>query len=142
MTDVKKKATLKIPDEVHPESGLSSAAQTPYNVIGVKNADLNNNFTEGVKKEKVKFIPADGQMPIVLNNDIRILSKPKQIKYVHLNLQSPRMKQAMETVGFLKEDLDTKKTKEDFAYSTKLPGQMMTAADYDAAVVDLRFRHY
>ena len=48
----------------------------------------------------------------------------------------------MENVGFVKEDLDTKKPKEDFAYSSKLPGQMMTAADYDAAVVELRFKHY
>ena len=52
------------------------------------------------------------------------------------------MRQAMENVGFLKDDLDTNKAKEDFAYSQKLPGQMMTHADYDAGVVDLRFRHY
>ena len=52
------------------------------------------------------------------------------------------MRQAMENVGFLKDDLDTTKTKEEFAYSQKLPGQMMTAADYDEGVVDLRFRHY
>ena len=76
------------------------------------------------------------------NNDIRIISKPKQIKYVRLNCHSPKMRQAMINVGFEKDDLDTRKTKDDFAYSSKMPGQMMTATDYDASVVDLRFRHY
>ena len=48
----------------------------------------------------------------------------------------------MRNIGFEKDDLDTKKTKEDFEYSSKIAGQVMSAAEYDQSVVDLRFRHY
>lgn len=58
------------------DSGPSSAAQTPYHVIGKKNDDLTNiGNAESPKKEKVKFVPVAGET--VLYNDIRILSKPK-----------------------------------------------------------------
>ena len=56
------------------------------------------------------------------NNDIRPLTKPKQIRLVKLDLDSPRMKQAMKNIGLEKEDLDTKKTQEEFAYSSKVSG--------------------
>ena len=52
------------------------------------------------------------------------------------------MKQAMKNIGLEREDLDTKKTKEDFTYSNKIAGQVMSAAEYDDGVVELRFRHY
>ena len=48
----------------------------------------------------------------------------------------------MMNIGLEKEDLRTKKTKEEFAYSTKVPGQPMSANEYDEGVVELRFRHY
>ena len=59
-----------------------------------------------------------------------------------LDLDSPRMKQAMKNIGLEREDLDTKKTKEEFMYSAKLPGQSMNPLEYDENVVGLRFRHY
>ena len=52
------------------------------------------------------------------------------------------MKQAMKNIGLEREDLDTKKTKEEFMYSSKVPGQSMNALEYDENVVGLRFRHY
>ena len=48
----------------------------------------------------------------------------------------------MKNIGLEKEDLDTKKTQEEFAYSSKVSGQPMTANEYDEGVVELRFRHY
>ena len=52
------------------------------------------------------------------------------------------MQQAMKNLGFEKEDLDPKKTLEDFMYSSKIAGQPMSPSEYDENVVDLRFRHY
>ena len=78
MTDTKaKKAILKIPiDSNGLDSGPSSAAQTPYNVIGKKNVDLaTHSNAESPKKEKVRVVPLPGDLQP--NNDIRILSKPK-----------------------------------------------------------------
>ena len=48
----------------------------------------------------------------------------------------------MKNIGLERDDLDTKKTKEEFTYSTKVAGQPMSANEYDENVVDLRFRHY
>ena len=48
----------------------------------------------------------------------------------------------MKNIGLVRDDLDTKKTKEEFTYSTKVAGQPMSANEYDENVVDLRFRHY
>lgn len=61
------------------------------------------------------------------NNDIRLLTRPKQIRLVKLDLDSPRMRSAMMNIGFEKDDLDTKKTREDFEYSSKVAGQAMSA---------------
>ena len=52
------------------------------------------------------------------------------------------MKTAMKNIGFEKDDLDTKKTREDFEYSSKVAGQAMSAQEYDDNIIDLRFRHY
>jgi len=46
------------------------------------------------------------------NNDIRQLVRPAQTRLVNLDLDSPRMSQAMRMLGFEKEDLDTKKRRE------------------------------
>ena len=59
-----------------------------------------------------------------------------------LDLDSPRMKQAMKNLGLLRDDLDTKKTRDEFTYSSKVAGQPMSANEYDESVVNLRFRHY
>ena len=48
----------------------------------------------------------------------------------------------MKNIGLVREDLDTKKTKEEFMYSSKIAGQPMGANEYDESVVGLRFRHY
>ena len=52
------------------------------------------------------------------------------------------MQAAMINLGFEKEDLDTKKVREDFTYSSKVAGQTMSPAEYDESIIDLRFRHY
>ena len=48
------------------------------------------------------------------NNDIRLLVKPSQVRLVNLDLDSPRMSQAMQVLGFEKEDLNTRKRKDHF----------------------------
>ena len=61
------------------------------------------------------------------NNDIRLLTRPKQVRLVRLDLDSPRMRTAMKNIGLEKDDLDNKKTREDFEYSSKVAGQAMSA---------------
>lgn len=48
------------------------------------------------------------------NNDIRQLVKPSQVRLVNLDLDSPRMQQAMKKLGYSKEDLNNSKRKEYF----------------------------
>ena len=48
------------------------------------------------------------------NNDIRQLVKPSQVRLVNLDLDSPRMQQAMKKLGYSKEDLNNSKRKENF----------------------------
>ena len=48
------------------------------------------------------------------NNDIKVLTKPNQVRLVNLDLESPRMMQAMKMLGFEKEDLNTRKRREHF----------------------------
>mgnify|MGYP007004898253 FL=1 len=49
-----------------------------------------------------------------MNNDIRPLVRSAQIRLVNLDLDSPRMREAMLSLGYEKEDLDTRKRKEHF----------------------------
>ena len=55
-----------------------------------------------------------GGPPVKMNNDIRQLVRPGQIRLVNLDLDSPRMQEAMQILGYEKEDLDTRKRKEHF----------------------------
>ena len=48
------------------------------------------------------------------NNDIRQLVKPSQVRLVNLDLDSPRMQEAMKMLGYSKEDLNNSKRKESF----------------------------
>jgi len=52
------------------------------------------------------------------NNDIRLLFKPSQVRLVNLDLDSPRMTQAMQVLGFEKEDLNTRKRRDQFIVDT------------------------
>ena len=52
-----------------------------------------------------------------LNNDIRQLVRPGQIRLVNLDLDSPRMQQAMQILGYERDDLDTKKRREHFIHN-------------------------
>lgn len=92
----------------------------------------------------------------LFNNDIRQLVRPGQVRLVNLDLDSPRMKQAMKTLGFEKEDLDTKKRREDFmkdkeshtdqnkkvALSIFKSINTIEPDEIDDAFVNLRFKHY
>ena len=49
-----------------------------------------------------------------MNNDIRPLIRPGQIRLVNLNLDSPRIQEAMQILGYEKEDLDTRKRRGHF----------------------------
>lgn len=48
-------------------------------------------------------------------NDIRELRSTRQLKFVHLDLESPTMREAIEALGLELDDLDTEKTADDFA---------------------------
>ena len=48
------------------------------------------------------------------NNNIAPLRYTKQLRLVRLDLDSPRMAEAIINLGYAKDDLDTKKTREDF----------------------------
>ena len=94
-------------------------------MIGKKvNEDLNSNSSARQHPDKEK--KGTRQITIIgekePNNDIRLLTRPKQVRLVMLDLDSPRMRTAMSNLGFEKEDLDTSKTQEDFAYSSKVAG--------------------
>lgn len=50
----------------------------------------------------------------MLNNNIRDLTDSFHLQYLKLDLNSPRLALAMRNLGLIKEDLNTKKTREDF----------------------------
>ena len=85
----------------------------------------------------------------VANNNIQPLTKPKQVRLVNFDLESPRMKSAMEELGMTREDLNTRKTKTDFMREYRLEMQeSKTRRDHsdnpqiDDQIVSLRFKHY
>ena len=49
-----------------------------------------------------------------MNNNIRDLADPYHLRYLKLDLNSPRLAQAMRNLGLVKEDLNTRKTRDDF----------------------------
>lgn len=51
-----------------------------------------------------------------ISNDIKPLTLAKQIRTVCLDLDSPRMKKAMERLGLVHEDLNNMKRMDDFAF--------------------------
>ena len=94
--------------------------------------------------------------PVKMNNDIRQLARPGQIRLVNLDLDSPRMQEAMKTLGYEKEDLDTRKRKDDFyeendgmpspgirnpkAASKEL--KFISPGQVEDELIKLRFKHY
>ena len=119
------------------QKGMIASA---YGVIGEKNEALRRGTI--IQTEPSKEKPRQTYEEKPPNNDIRALTRPKQIRLVKLDLDSPRMIQAMKNIGLTRDDLDTKKRPEDFMYSSKVAGQPMSPNEYDENVVDLRFRHY
>ena len=87
-----------------PKSEHNNMIASAYSIIGHKNE---TNFNETERPKEKSRLTYEEKAP---NNDIRLLTKPKQIRLVKLDLDSPRMKQAMKNIGLEKEDLDTKKT--------------------------------
>ena len=90
------------------------------------------------------------------NNDIRPLVKPTQVRLVNLDLDSPRMAQAMRMLGYEKEDLNTRKRREQFRLETDIKQkspqmrqlldtkelQVIDPEDVEEELVSLRFKHY
>ena len=86
------------------------------------------------------------------------MNKPAQVRLVNLDLDSPRLKSAMQVHGYESEDLITGKRKEHFrdevikeASQTKAKGPAYQAAmnlntimpdEVDDALVNLRYKHY
>jgi uncharacterized coiled-coil protein SlyX len=74
-----------------------------------------------------------------LSNDIKALTNAKQIRMVNLDLESPRMKKALERLGLVREDLNNMKRMDDFAFDFDKNGDRLPVEN---KIVDLRFRHY
>lgn len=74
-----------------------------------------------------------------LSNDIKPLTYAKQIRMVNLDLESPRMKKALERLGLVREDLNNMKRMDDFAFDFDKNGDRLPVEN---KIVDLRFRHY
>jgi uncharacterized coiled-coil protein SlyX len=74
-----------------------------------------------------------------LSNDIKPLTNAKQIRMVNLDLESPRMKKALERLGLVREDLNNMKRMDDFAFDFDKNGDRLPVEN---KIVDLRFRHY
>lgn len=51
-----------------------------------------------------------------MNNNIAPLKKTKHIRLVKFDLDSPKMAEAIRNLGLVKEDLNTKLTKENFPH--------------------------
>lgn len=62
-------------------------------------------------------------------NNMNYLKKPYQIKLCRFDLDTPKMKEAMITLGLVKEDLITTKVLGDFYHP-------------DDAIANIRFKHY
>jgi uncharacterized coiled-coil protein SlyX len=74
-----------------------------------------------------------------LSNDIKALTNAKQIRMVNLDLESPRMKKALERLGLVREDLNNMKRMDDFTFDFDKNGDRLPVEN---KIVDLRFRHY
>lgn len=74
-----------------------------------------------------------------ITNDIKPLTLAKQIRTVCLDLDSPRMKQAMERLGLVNDDLNNMKRMDDFAFDYDKNGDRLPA---DNKIVEMRFKHY
>ncbi len=74
-----------------------------------------------------------------LSNDIKPLTYAKRIRMVNLDLESPRMKKALERLGLVREDLNNMKRMDDFAFDFDKNGDRLPVEN---KIVDLRFRHY
>ena len=97
-----------------------------------------------------------GGPPVKMNNDIRQLVRPGQIRLVNLDLDSPRMQEAMKNLGYEKEDLDTRKRKDDFyEQSDGMPSPLgrnpkaaskelktISPGQVEDELIKLRFKHY
>jgi len=64
-----------------------------------------------------------------VNNNIATLKSVKHLRLVRFDLDSPRMTEAMRNLGLIKEDLNCKKTRDDF------PSE-------DTRITELHFNYY
>ena len=74
-----------------------------------------------------------------MSNDIKPLTLAKQIRMVNLDMESPRLKKALERLGLVRDDLNNTKRMDDFAFDFDKSGDRLPA---DNKIVELRFKHY
>lgn len=72
-------------------------------------------------------------------NDIKPLTRSNRIRIVNLDLDSPRISKAMETLGLIKADMNNHKRLDDFAFELTKTGDRLPIEN---KIVELRFRHY
>ena len=79
-----------------------------------------------------------GAQPLKTNN-IKPLTRPTRVRNVNLDLDSPRMVKAMETLGLVKADLNNSKRLDDFAFDFTKSGDRLPV---EGKIIELRFKHY
>ena len=87
---------------------------TNFKEPGTPSPFLQHQENEAMRKSINSLANMATKQPGKLNNDIRQLVRPGQVRLVNLDLDSPRMRQAMEILGYEKEDLDNKKRRDHF----------------------------
>ena len=104
---------LKIPDKVISDT------------ISMRSTSIKNRFMFFNQTQK--------------NNNIKPLRNPKQIRFINLDFEDPLMKQALTSLGLVKEDLNNMKRLDDFSFDFNKQGEKLPIDD---KIADLRFKHY
>lgn len=130
---------FKKPTHQHPNNILFAQSQQTSNHF-----NLNNNAKSTTKHTGVGGVSSSK----VANNNIKLLTRPRQVRLVNFDYDSPRMKRAMVALGLQETDLDVRKRKEDFQYESMAQAKVANQlnqnmnAHLDEALANLRFKHY
>lgn len=77
----------------------------------------------------------DGAKKQKNHNNIKSIGNPKTLKYLNLDLNSPMMRDSMNQLGLEDDDLDYRKTIDDFKPKKGEPAQL-------DKIVTMRYNHY
>jgi len=143
--------SLKVEQEAHYEGmsprkfGLSTGTESFTNRLGDgaspifrKQISKNDEGVSTTSRSHMNRVMMFAQAP-PMSNDIKPLTLAKQIRMVNLDMESPRLKKALERLGLVRDDLNNTKRMDDFAFDFDKSGDRLPA---DNKIVELRFKHY